>query len=179
MLGPYSGRPPIECEESMMPKITPCLWFDGNAEEAAGFYVSLLPDSRIDRISRSPADNPSTSEGAVLMVAFTLAGQPFTGLNGGPQFSFSEAISWVIDCADQAEVDRLWDALTAEGGAPGRCGWLKDRYGMSWQVVPRQLGEMLGSSDADGARRAMEAMLRMSKIDVSEMRRAFDGQPVP
>ena len=96
----------------MMPKITPCLWFDGNAEEAALFYVSLIPDSRINGISRSPADNPSTSEGAVLMVDFTLAGQPFTGLNGGPQFTFSEAISWVIDCADQAEVDRLWDALT-------------------------------------------------------------------
>jgi predicted 3-demethylubiquinone-9 3-methyltransferase (glyoxalase superfamily) len=161
-----------------MPKITPCLWFDGNAEEAAQFYVSLLPDSRINGISRSPADNPSTSEGAVLMVDFTLAGQPFTGLNGGPQFPFSEAISWVIDCADQAEVDSLWDALTADGGSPGQCGWLKDRFGMSWQVVPRQLGEMLGSSDADGARRAMEAMLKMSKIDVAEMRRAFDGLPV-
>jgi predicted 3-demethylubiquinone-9 3-methyltransferase (glyoxalase superfamily) len=161
-----------------MPKITPCLWFDGTAEEAASLYVSLLPDSRINGISRSPADNPSTAEGAVLMVDFTLAGQPFTGLNGGPQFQFTEAISWVIDCEDQAEVDRLWDALTADGGSPGRCGWLKDRFGMSWQVVPRQLGEMLGSPDADGARRAMEAMLRMSKIDVAEMRRAFDGQPV-
>lgn len=161
-----------------MPKIKPCLWFDGNAEEAARFYVSLLPDSRINGISRSPADNPSTPEGAVLMVDFTLAGQRFTGLNGGPQFPFTEAISWVIDCEDQAEVDRLWDALTADGGSPGQCGWLKDRFGMSWQVVPRQLGEMLGSPDADGARRAMEAMLRMSRIDVAEMRRAFDGQPV-
>jgi predicted 3-demethylubiquinone-9 3-methyltransferase (glyoxalase superfamily) len=162
----------------MMPKITPCLWFDGNAEEAALFYVSLIPDSRINGISRSPADNPSTSEGAVLMVDFTLAGQAFTGLNGGPQFPFSEAISWVIDCADQVEVDRLWDALTADGGSPGQCGWLKDRFGMSWQVVPRQLGEMLGSADADGARRAMEAMLKMSKIDIAEMRRAFEGLPV-
>lgn len=161
-----------------MAKLTPCLWFDGNAEEAARFYVSLLPDSRIEGISRSPADNPSTPEGAVLMVDFTLAGQRFTGLNGGPQFPFSEAISWVIDCADQAEVDRLWDALTADGGSPSQCGWLKDRFGMSWQVIPRQLGEMLGSSDADGARRAMEAMLKMSKIDVAEMRRAFDGLPV-
>jgi predicted 3-demethylubiquinone-9 3-methyltransferase (glyoxalase superfamily) len=160
-----------------MPKITPCLWFDGTAEEAASFYVSLLPDSRINGVSRSPADNPSTPEGAVLMVDFTLAGQRFIGLNGGPQFSFTEAISWVIDCEDQAEVDRLWDALTADGGSPGQCGWLKDRFGMSWQVVPRQLGEMLGSPDADGARRAMEAMLSMTKIDVAEMRRAFDGQP--
>jgi predicted 3-demethylubiquinone-9 3-methyltransferase (glyoxalase superfamily) len=161
-----------------MPKITPCLWFDGTAEEAASFYVSLLPDSRINGTSRSPADNPSTAEGAVLMVDFTLAGQRFTGLNGGPQFQFTEAISLVIDCEDQAEVDRLWDALTADGGSPGQCGWLKDRFGMSWQVVPRQLGEMLGSPDADGARRAMEAMLRMSKIDVAGMRRAFDGEPV-
>ena len=161
-----------------MPKITPCLWFDGNAEEAARFYVSLLPDSRINGISRSPADTPSALEGAVLMVDFTLAGQRFTGLNGGPEFPFTEAISFAIDCEDQVEVDRLWDALTADGGSPGQCGWLKDRFGMSWQVVPRQLGEMLGSTDADGARRAMEAMLRMSKIDVAEMRRAFDGQPV-
>lgn len=161
-----------------MPKITPCLWFDGTAEEAASFYVSLLPDSRINGISRSPADNPGTPEGAVLMVDFTLAGQRFTGLNGGPAFQFTEAISWVIDCEDQAEVDRLWDALTADGGSPGRCGWLKDRFGMSWQIVPSQLGTMLGLPDADGARRAMEAMLRMSKIDVAEIRRAFDGQPV-
>jgi predicted 3-demethylubiquinone-9 3-methyltransferase (glyoxalase superfamily) len=161
-----------------MAKITPCLWFDGVADEAANFYVSLLPDSHIDSVSRAPADNPSTPAGAVLVVDFTVAGQRFTGLNGGPEFRFTEAISFVIDCRDQEEVDRLWDALTANGGAPGRCGWLKDRYGMSWQVVPRQLGEMLGDPDREGARRAMEAMLRMTRIDIAELRRAFDGEAV-
>ena len=159
-----------------MSKITPCLWFDGNAEEATRFYVSLLPDSRGDSVSRSPADNPSTLSGAVLVVDFTLAGQPFRAINGGPQFTFTEAVSFVIDCEDQAEVDRLWDVLIAGGGSPGQCGWLKDRYGMSWQIVPRQLGEMLGDPDAEKARRATEAMLRMSKIDVATMRAAFDGE---
>jgi predicted 3-demethylubiquinone-9 3-methyltransferase (glyoxalase superfamily) len=156
-----------------MVKVTPNLWFDGNAEEAAKFYVSLLPDSRIENIWRSPADNPSTPEGAALMVDFTVGGQRFTGINGGPQFPFTEAVSFVIDCEDQAEVDRLWSALIADGGSPGQCGWLKDRFGVSWQVIPRQLGEMLGSPDRDGARRAMEAMLRMTKIDVATMREAF------
>ena len=161
-----------------MPKITPNLWFDGNAEEAATFYVSLLPDSRVDNVYRSPADNPSTPEGAVLIVDFTVAGQKLTGINGGPQFSFTEAVSFAVDCDDQAEVDRLWDALTADGGDPGQCGWLKDRFGLSWQIVPRQLGEMMSSPDRDAARRAMEAMLKMGRIDVAEIRRAFEGQPV-
>jgi len=156
-------------------KITPCLWFDGNAEEAANFYVSLLPDSRVGTVSRSPADNPSTPAGAVLLVDFTLAGQNFTGLNGGPEFKFTEAISFVIDCEDQAEVDRLWEALIANGGSPSQCGWLKDRFGMSWQIVPRQLGEMLGDPDPEKSRRAMEAMLEMTKIDVDALRRAFEG----
>jgi predicted 3-demethylubiquinone-9 3-methyltransferase (glyoxalase superfamily) len=160
-----------------MPKITPNLWFDGNAEEAARFYVSLLPDSRIDAVYRSPADNPSTPAGAVLLVDFTVAGQKFTGINGGPQFPFTEAVSFVIDCEDQAEVDRLWEALTAAGGSPGQCGWLKDRFGLSWQIVPRQMGEMLGDPDRVKAGRAMEAMLQMSKIDVAALRRAFEGVP--
>ena len=158
-----------------MSKITPCLWFDGNAEEAANFYVSLLPGSRVDNVMRSPADNPSTPAGAVLTVDFTLAGQRFTALNGGPEFPFTEAISFVIDCEDQPEVDRLWAALTEGGGAPSQCGWLKDRYGVSWQIIPRQLGEILGDPDTEGARRAMEAMLKMSKIDVAALRRAFEG----
>lgn len=162
----------------MMAKITPCLWFDGDAEEAANFYVSLLPDSRVDNVARSPADNPSTPEGAVLTVEFTLAGQQFQGLNGGPEFPFTEAISFVIDCADQAEVDRLWVALIADGGSPSQCAWLKDRFGVSWQIVPRQLGEMLGDPDRERAGRAMEAMLKMTKIDVAAMRRAFDGEAV-
>jgi predicted 3-demethylubiquinone-9 3-methyltransferase (glyoxalase superfamily) len=161
-----------------MAKITPNLWFDGNAEEAANFYVSLLPDSHIDSIARSPADNPSTPAGAVLLVDFTLAGRRFTGINGGPQFPFTEAVSFLIDCEDQAEVDRLWNELIAGGGTPGQCGWLKDRFGLSWQVIPRQLGEMLGSADQEAARRAMEAMLRMSKIDVAALREAFKGERV-
>jgi predicted 3-demethylubiquinone-9 3-methyltransferase (glyoxalase superfamily) len=161
-----------------MSKITPNLWFDGNAEEAARFYVSLLPDSHIDNVYRASADNPGTSEGAVLLVNFTVAGQRFTGVNGGPQFPFTEAVSFLVDCEDQAEVDRLWGALTANGGSPGQCGWLKDRFGLSWQVIPRQLGEMMGSPDRDASRRAMEAMLKMSRIDVAAMRRAFEGQPV-
>lgn len=161
-----------------MPKVTPSLWFNGNAEEAAEFYVSLLPNSRVESVMRSPADNPSTPAGAVLVVNFTVAGQPFTGINGGPQFPFTEAISFAIDCEDQAEVDRLWGALTADGGSPGRCGWLKDRFGMSWQIVPREMGTLLGDPDPDRARRAMEAMLRMSKIDLAEMRRAVESEPV-
>src|SRR4051812_17661913 len=114
----------------MSDKITPCLWFDGQAEEAANLYVSLLPDSRIDKVVRSPADNPSMKEGGVLVVDFTLAGRKYSGLNGGPQSPFPEAVSFVVHCDDQAEVDRLWDALTADGGAPSQCGWLKDRFGL-------------------------------------------------
>jgi predicted 3-demethylubiquinone-9 3-methyltransferase (glyoxalase superfamily) len=159
-------------------KVKPCLWFDGNAEEAADFYVSLLPDSRVSSVSRSPADNPSVAAGAVLLVEFTLGGQEFQALNGGPQFAFTEAVSFVIDCEDQVEVDRLWEALTGNGGTPGPCGWLKDRFGLSWQIVPRQLGEILGDPDRERACRAMEAMLGMTRIDIAALRRAFDADPV-
>ena len=159
-----------------MSKITPCLWFDGNAEEAAKLYTSLFPDSRIDKVNRSPADTPSGPEGSVLTVDFTLAGQKFIGLNGGPDFKFNEAVSFSIDCEDQAEVDRYWDALIAGGGEPSQCGWLKDRFGLSWQITPKALNEMLESSDTDAARRAMEAMLEMTKIEVEELRRAYEGQ---
>jgi predicted 3-demethylubiquinone-9 3-methyltransferase (glyoxalase superfamily) len=161
-----------------MSKITPCLWFNGNAEEAASFYVSLLPDSRILGIARLAADTPNLSAGAALTVDFTIAGQPMKGLNGGPEFQFNEAISLVIDCEDQAEVDRLWAVLTAGGGSPGQCGWLKDRFGLSWQIVPRRLGEVLGDPDPARAARVMEAMLRMTKIDLDALRRAADGAPV-
>ena len=123
----------------------------------------------------SPADNPSTPEGAVLVVEFTLAGQDFMGLNGGPQFKFSEAVSFIIDCEDQAEVDRLWDALTADGGKPVQCGWLQDRFGLSWQITPRELPKLLTDPDPDRARRAMQAMLDMVKIDVAALRNAADG----
>ena len=161
-----------------MAKITPNLWCGGDAEEAANYYVSLLPDSRVDHVYRAPADNPSTPAGAVLLVNFTVAGQPFTGVNGGPQFPFTEAVSFSIDCEDQAEVDRLWDKLIEDGGKAGQCGWIKDRFGLWWQVVPRQMGEILSDPNAEGARRAMEAMLLMSKIDVDELRRAFQGELV-
>ena len=160
------------------PKVYPCLWFDGKAEEAANFYVSLIPDSRVDNVWRSPADTPSGPEGMVLLVDFTVGGQQLQGLNGGSDFTFNEAVSLVIECDDQAEVDRLWEALTADGGEPGPCGWVKDRFGLSWQITPRELNEMLQSDDADGARRAMQAMLAMGKIDLAACRRAFEGQEV-
>jgi predicted 3-demethylubiquinone-9 3-methyltransferase (glyoxalase superfamily) len=158
-----------------MTKWFPCLWFDGNAEEAASFYVTLLPDSRVDQVWRSPAETPSGPAGMVLTVDFTLAGQRVQGLNGGPEFKFNEATSFVIDCDDQAEVDRLWDALTASGGEPGPCGWLKDRFGLSWQIVPRRLDELLNDPDSERARRAMEAMLKMGKIEVAELEDAADA----
>ena len=159
-----------------MDKITPCLWFDGNAEEAANFYVSLLPDSRVDEVVRSPADNPSTKEGEVIVVDFTLAGRKFSGLNGGPQFKFTEAVSFAVRCKDQAEVDRLWDALTADGGQPVQCGWLKDRFGLSWQIVPEEMYDMLSSPDRAAAKRAFEAMMTMVKLALPPLTRAFEGE---
>jgi predicted 3-demethylubiquinone-9 3-methyltransferase (glyoxalase superfamily) len=159
-----------------MSKITPCLWFDGQAEEAANFYASLLPDSRVDRIVRSPSDTPSGPAGMVLLVEFTLAGQPFQGLNGGPQFPFTEAVSFTIECEDQKEVDRLWDALTADGGKPVACGWLKDRYGLPWQIVPKAMLRMLGGNDPAATKRAFEAMTNMVKLDVAELERAYRGE---
>ena len=158
-----------------MRKPFPCLWFDGKAEEAANFYTSVLPESSVDKVWRSPADTPSGPAGMVLTVEFTLNGERFLGLNGGPEFRFSEAVSFVIECEDQAEVDRLWDALTADGGEPGPCGWLKDRFGLSWQIVPRRMNELLEDSDPERARRAMEAMLKMGKIEVAELERAADA----
>jgi predicted 3-demethylubiquinone-9 3-methyltransferase (glyoxalase superfamily) len=158
-----------------MSKIAPCLWFDGNAEEAAKFYVSLLPDSRIDKIMRAPADYPGGSAGTVLTVDFTLAGQQFMGLNGGPEFKFTEAVSFTIYCEDQAEVDRYWDALIAGGGAPVQCGWLKDRYGLSWQITPTILPKLMADPDPAKARRVMEAMMKMVKIDVAAIEAAYEG----
>jgi predicted 3-demethylubiquinone-9 3-methyltransferase (glyoxalase superfamily) len=161
-----------------MTSIATCLWFDGEAEAAAKLYTSLVPDSRIDRVLHAPADNPSTRKGDVLTVDFTLAGQRLTALNGGPDFTFSEAISLVIECEDQAEVDRLWSSLILGGGEAGPCGWLKDRFGVSWQIVPRVLNEMLAGPDAEGAKRAMEAMLGMGKLDIAKLREAYEGVPV-
>ena len=161
-----------------MSRITPCLWFDKQAEEAARFYTTLFPDSHIDEVSRAPGDHPSTQAGDVLLVWFTLAGTRFTAVNGGPQFPFTEAVSFQIDCADQAEVDRYWEALIAGGGEPSMCGWLKDRYGLSWQVIPKQMGDYLGGPDAEGAARAMAAMLQMQKLDVEQLRLAHEGVAV-
>jgi predicted 3-demethylubiquinone-9 3-methyltransferase (glyoxalase superfamily) len=161
-----------------MDKISPCLWFDGKAEEAARFYTSLFPDSRIDSIDRSPAESPSGPADMVITVNFTLDGRSFIGLNGGPDFSFNEAISLSIDCADQAEVDRYWAALTADGGEESVCGWLKDKYGVSWQVVPRRLIELTTGPDREAAARAFQAMLKMVKIDVAELERAARGEAV-
>ena len=158
-----------------MSKITPCLWFDGQAEEAAKLYVSLLPDSRIDKVMRSPADNPSIPEGAVLTVEFTLAGQQFIGLNGGPEFRFTEAVSFTINCEDQAEVNRYWYALIADGGTPSQCGWLKDKFGLSWQIIPKALPELLNDADRERAGRVMQAMLKMGKIDVEALRKAAEA----
>ena|SRR5215831_16719941 len=159
-----------------MQKVTPFLWFDGQAEEAARFYVSLLPDSRIEKITRSPADTPSGPAGIVLTVEFTLSGTRFIALNGGPHFRFTEAVSFQIACRDQAEVDRLWSALSAEGGSESQCGWLKDRWGLSWQIVPVRLHELFADPDPGRSRRAAEAMLKMKKINIAEMERAADGR---
>jgi predicted 3-demethylubiquinone-9 3-methyltransferase (glyoxalase superfamily) len=157
-----------------MQKIIPCLWFNGNAEAAAEFYVSLLPDSRIDRTLKSPADTPSGPAGMVLTVEFTLAGMQYVGLNGGSQFPFTEAVSFQIYCDDQSEVDRLWSALT-EGGSEVACGWLKDRWGLSWQIVPKRMIELLNDPDAVRARRAQESMMQMVKIDIATIERAVDS----
>ena len=160
-----------------MSKISPCLWFDGQAEEAAALYTSLFPNSRIQRVNRSPGETPSGPEGMVLTVDFTLDGEPYIALNGGPDFKFNEAVSFSIDCEDQAEVDRYWDALMADGGEPSVCGWLKDRFGVSWQVVPKVLPEYLQSDDPEAAKRALEAMLKMTKLDVAKLREAYEGVP--
>ena len=159
----------------MTQKVTPCLWFDGQAEQAARYYVSLLPDSRIDRVLHSPADTPSGPAGMVLVVEFTLGGNKFCGLNGGPQFPFTEAVSFQIACQDQAEVDRLWAALS-DGGSTGDCGWLKDRWGLSWQIVPTRLFELLNDPDPGRSRRAMQAMMTMTRLNIAELERAADGR---
>ena len=154
--------------------VTPCLWFDGNAEEAAKFYTSLFPDSHVDAVHRSPGDYPSGKAGDVLLIEFTLMGRPFTGLNGGPQFKFNEAISFQIPVDTQAEVDRFTDALSAVPEAE-QCGWVKDRFGVSWQIVPRQLIELIGDADQARAKRAFEAMMQMKRIDIAAIERAANG----
>ncbi len=156
-----------------MHRITPCLWFDDQAEEAANFYISIFKNSKITNISRYSDAGPRPA-GMVLEVSFELDGQPFVALNGGPEFTFSEAISFIVDCRGQEEVDYYWDRLL-KGGEELQCGWLKDQFGVSWQIVPAELGEMMSSADAEKARRVTEVLLQMRKLDVAELRRAYDG----
>ena len=155
-----------------MQKFSTCLWFDTQAEEAAKFYVSLFDDSEITNVQRLDG-TPSGDN--VALVFFRLAGKEFTAINGGPQFPFTEAVSIHVGVDDQAEVDRLWTALTADGGEEGQCGWLKDRFGLSWQVIPERMGELLSDPDPERSQRAMQAMLKMQKIDLEVMEAAANG----
>jgi predicted 3-demethylubiquinone-9 3-methyltransferase (glyoxalase superfamily) len=158
-----------------MQKITPHLWFIKEAEEAARFYTSIFPNSRIDRVTPLPADTPSGPAGSVTVVEFTLNGQQFAAISAGPLDPFNHAVSFIVNCESQAEVDRYWNALL-DGGSPEQCGWLKDRYGLSWQIVPTVLNEMIADPDRTKAKRATEAMLKMVKLDVSGLQRAYEGK---
>ena len=157
-------------EEKPMSGITPCLWFDTEAEAAATFYTSVFPRSRVREVSRYGEAGPRPA-GMVMTVSFELDGRTFTALNGGPEFTFSEAVSFQVDCKDQGEVDAYWEALS-EGGEEGPCGWLKDRFGVSWQIVPAALPELLGDPDRERSQRVMQAMLGMKKIEIGELERA-------
>jgi len=157
-----------------MQKITPFLWFDGKAEEAMNFYSSIFKNSKIGRITRYGDAGPGP-KGAVMSGTFQLDGQEFMALNGGPQFKFTEAISFFVNCETQEEVDELWEKLSA-GGQKSRCGWLKDKYGLSWQIIPSALGEMLGDKDPEKSRRVMKAMLQMDKIDIKGLEQAYKQQ---
>ena len=161
----------------MSQKITPNLWFDGEAEDAANFYVDVFPDGRILEVTRYPEGSPGPA-GEVMTVEWELMGQRFTGINGGPRFKFDEAVSFLIGCEDQEEVDYYWERLLAGGGEESQCGWLKDRYGLSWQVVPKGMEEVFSDSDPKRAERAMQAMLKMRKLDLAALQAAADGEPV-
>lgn len=152
-----------------MKKITPFLWFDTQAEEAMNFYVSVFKNSKVESVQRAGPDGP------VISVSFQLEGQDFTAFNAGPEFKFTEAISFFVDCKTQAEVDELWNKLIAGGGEESKCGWLKDKFGLAWQIIPSRLGELMGDPDPIKARRVMEAMLTMSKIDVAALEQAYQG----
>jgi len=152
-----------------MKKITPFLWFDTQAEEAMNFYVSLFKNSKVNNISRGP-------DGRAFTVSFELDGQEFMGLNAGPQFKFNEAVSMYVDCEDQAEVDYFWGALTADGGEESMCGWCKDKYGLWWQIVPKQLGKVMGDPDPVKSQRVMDAMLKMQRIIVADLQKAYDSE---
>ncbi len=151
-----------------MQKITPFLWFDTQAEEAMNFYVSLFKNSKVINVSRGP-------DGKAFSVSFELDGQEFMGLNAGPEFKFNEAVSMFVHCEDQAEVDYFWNALIADGGEESMCGWLKDKYGLSWQIVPKQLGDYIAGPDPVKAQRGMQAMLKMHKLIIADLKKAYDG----
>ena len=157
--------------------IAPCLWFDGNAEDAVNYYVSVFPNSSILHIDRFSDVGPDPAA-PVVFIEFQINGQTFWAINGGPQFPHTEAVSFGIECADQDEVDRYWNALTEEG-VPGPCGWLKDKYGVSWQVVPSALNDLLRDADRERAGRVMRRMLQMTKLDVAELQAAYDQEPSP
>ncbi len=152
-----------------MKKITPFLWFDSQAEEAMNFYVSLFKNSKVNSVSRGP-------DGKAFTVAFELDGQEFMGMNAGPQFKFNEAVSMSVNCEDQAEVDYFWNALSADGGEESMCSWCKDKYGLSWQIVPKQLGELMGDPDPEKSGRVMQAMLKMKKIIVADLKKAYNNE---
>ena len=159
-----------------MTRLAPCLWYDGQAEQAATLYASIFPDSSVDAVNRAPTDYPNGKAGDVLTVSFTVLGQKFLGLNGGPAFKFNEAVSFQVYTKDQEETDRYWNALIADGGAPSMCGWCKDKFGLSWQITPTALMEMMSSTDMAASKRAMEAMMQMGKIDIATLERAFKGE---
>jgi len=158
----------------MIAKIQPCLWFDHNAEEAARFYAETFPDSRVGAISRAPADYPAGKKGDVLTVEMTILGMPFLLLNGGPQFTFDEAVSYQVATEDQAETDRYWKAIIDGGGEESVCGWCKDRFGLSWQITPKRLTQLMAQG-GETAARAFEAMMHMKKIDIAALDRAVEG----
>jgi predicted 3-demethylubiquinone-9 3-methyltransferase (glyoxalase superfamily) len=156
-----------------MQKITPFLWFNDQAEEAANFYTSLFKDSKMGKIARYPEGSPGPA-GKVMTVEFELFGQKFLALNGGPQFKFTEAISFVVSCESQEELDKYWDALL-EGGSAQACGWLKDRFGLSWQITPAIMGELMSGKDKEKSQRVMQAMMKMVKLDIATLKRAYEG----
>ena len=159
-----------------MQKITPFLWYATEAEEAARFYTSIFPDSKIVRVAAMQSESPSGPPGSVKVVEFILFGQTFTAMTAGPMDPFNHAISFVVNCDTQAEIDRYWDALQAGGGSPEQCGWLKDRFGVSWQIVPALMGELMASTDKAKSKRASDAMMKMVKLDIATLKAAFDGK---
>ena len=156
-------------------ELTTCLWFNGRAREAATFYTSIFPNSSMADNWIAPTETPGNQEGSEVLVNFTIFGRPFIGLNGGPQFPHSEAVSFQIPCKDQSEINKYWEILTADGGQESQCGWLKDKFGISWQVVSSEMSKYLGGSDSAGAQRATQAMLQMKKIDLAAMEKAYNG----